>query len=195
MFKRMLSRSCGLTGPLRSTLTAGVVLFTMRAGSPAPHGPHGGLASGVCRGPVTLVARAPDPFAIPLTPTANGGGASGEARLSFAQSPFGLAVTADGRHRYRVRVATDGLRAAPDRSYVAWAVSPTLDELQKLGVLAADGAVNGEVTLNKFVVFVTSETSVEVERWSGPIVLRGISRSGRMHTMAGHGPFEGEPCL
>jgi hypothetical protein len=24
--------------------------------------------------------------------------------------------------------------------------------------------------------------------------MRGMSRSGRMHTLAGHGPFEAEPC-
>lgn len=30
--------------------------------------------------------------------------------------------------------------------------------------------------------------------WAGPVILRGMSRSGRMHTMAGHGPFEQERC-
>ena len=30
--------------------------------------------------------------------------------------------------------------------------------------------------------------------WTGPIVIRGMSRSGMMHTMAGHGPFEEENC-
>ena len=30
--------------------------------------------------------------------------------------------------------------------------------------------------------------------WTGPVVSRGMSRSGLMHTMAGHGPFETEPC-
>lgn len=32
------------------------------------------------------------------------------------------------------------------------------------------------------------------DMWSGPVVLRGMSRSGMMHTMAGHGPFEQENC-
>ena len=30
--------------------------------------------------------------------------------------------------------------------------------------------------------------------WSGPVVMRGMSRSGLMHTLAGHGPYEKEPC-
>jgi len=30
--------------------------------------------------------------------------------------------------------------------------------------------------------------------WTGPVVMRGMSRSGLMHTMAGHGAFEQENC-
>jgi hypothetical protein len=30
--------------------------------------------------------------------------------------------------------------------------------------------------------------------WKGPVVMRGMSRSGLMHTLAGHGPYEKEPC-
>jgi hypothetical protein len=45
-------------------------------------------------------------------------------------------------------------------------------------------------------VIITLEPSADDlgERWQGPVVLRGMSRSGMMHTMAGHGPFETEPC-
>ena len=32
------------------------------------------------------------------------------------------------------------------------------------------------------------------ERWSGPIVFRGMSRSGMMHTMVGHGALQKENC-
>ena len=55
--------------------------------------------------------------------------------------------------------------------------------------------IQGEAGWNKFLVVVSLEEEPEaVERWSGPIVLRGMSRSGMMHTMAGHGPFASEPC-
>ena len=30
--------------------------------------------------------------------------------------------------------------------------------------------------------------------WKGPILMQGISRSGMMHSAAGHGPFEVENC-
>ncbi len=32
------------------------------------------------------------------------------------------------------------------------------------------------------------------ETWSGPVALRGMSRSGMMHTMVGHGAFQQENC-
>jgi hypothetical protein len=64
----------------------------------------------------------------------------------------------------------------------------------KLGTLAEDGTLEGSISLNKFLVFLTAESAADVERWSGPVLLRGSSPSGRMHSMAGHGPFEGEPC-
>jgi hypothetical protein len=135
-----------------------------------------------------------DPFTIALVPTANADGASGEAKLTFAQSPFGIAVTPAGHHLYDITVATDGLRSTPGVTYVAWAVTPTLAQTAKLGPLDAEGETTAQVAFNKFLVFVTAETSPDVDRWTGPIVLRGISRSGRLHTMLGHGPFEGEPC-
>lgn len=143
---------------------------------------------------VTARRRIPDPFAIPMAPTANANGAAGSARLTFAMSPFGVSVTEEGHHRYRLHMRTSGLERAPGTAHVAWAVTPTLDEIRRLGALDDDGELVGEVALNKFLVFVTAEPRAEVERWSGPILLRGISRSGRMHTMLGHGPFEGEAC-
>jgi hypothetical protein len=30
--------------------------------------------------------------------------------------------------------------------------------------------------------------------WTGPIVFRGMSRSGMMHTMVGHGALQMENC-
>src|SRR5690606_28569277 len=77
---------------------------------------------------------------------------------------------------------------------VAWAATPELDRVQRLGRLDEAGRLDARITFNKFLVFVTEETDPDVERWRGRILLRGISPSGRMHTMAGHGPFSGESC-
>lgn len=135
----------------------------------------------------------PDPFEVVLVPTAHANGAGGRAALRFAPSPFGVSVSADGHHLYDIRLETTGLRAA-GRTLVVWAATPELDRVQKLGTLDDRGSLEGRLAFNKFLVFVTAEESADVETWAGPILLRGISPSGRMHTMAGHGPFQGEPC-
>ena len=135
----------------------------------------------------------PAPLAtIRLVPTARANGAAGTVELRFAASPFGVAVSPDGRLVYRAEVRTSGVPANGAR--VVWATSPDLAQVRKLGTLDDDGALTADVDLNKFLLFVTAEASAGVERWSGPILLRGISPSGRMHTMAGHGPFSSEPC-
>jgi hypothetical protein len=135
----------------------------------------------------------PDPFLIDLVPTAHANGARGAVAMRFAESPFGVSVTDDGRHVYHAEIRTSGLAAAGD-ALVVWAATPSLDEVKKLGTLSAAGTLAGTIAFNKFLVFVTAEASADVSRWAGPILLRGISPSGRMHTMAGHGPFQGESC-
>ena len=68
------------------------------------------------------------PYDIPLFNTPKAPDAKGTARLVFADSPFGVAVTADGRASYDVQIDASNL---PDPStlgafsaYVAWAVTP-----------------------------------------------------------------------
>jgi hypothetical protein len=141
----------------------------------------------------TRCARGPDPFLIQLVPTANANGATGTVTLRFADSPFGIAVTADGHHMYDADVRTKGL---PENAgvNVLWAATPSLDQVQRVGIVGPDGTLDGTVAFNKFLVFITAEPSPDVERWSGPILMRGLSASGRMHTMAGHGPFAQESC-
>lgn len=139
-------------------------------------------------------ASPPDPLFIRLVPTAHANGASGEVDLRFAQSPFGVTLTRDGKHDFALEMRVEGLDPPSGTVPVAWAASPDLGTVVRLGALAEDGTLNGRVALNKFLVFVTAETDPSVERWTGPVLLRGSSPSGRMHSMAGHGPFEGEPC-
>jgi hypothetical protein len=136
----------------------------------------------------------PDPMLIRLVPTANANGAAGEVRLHFAASPFGVSATRDGRHDFALDLKVEGLSAPAGTTVVVWAAAPDLGDVRRLGVLGADGTLESRISLNKFLVFLTAEADPGVERWTGPVLLRGSSPSGRMHSMAGHGPFEGEPC-
>ena len=86
------------------------------------------------------------------------------------------------------------MRRRRGASYVVWAAKPELDEFVQLGVLGPSGQLTGREAWNKFMVFVSEETDPGVERWEGRILLTGLSPSGRMHTMAGHGPFEDVNC-
>lgn len=151
--------------------------------------------SGPTPGPATdFPSCARPPEVVELRPTQNAPGGRGEMALSQPRSPFGIVVDPEGRQMYEIDVLVSRLRRDAGRHYVAWAATPELDEHLKLGVLDETGRVEGAVRWNKFLVFVTEETDPGAERWQGPVLLRGVSPSARMHTMAGHGPFEGLNC-
>ncbi|MQA89513.1 MAG: multicopper oxidase domain-containing protein [Gemmatimonas sp.] len=112
------------------------------------------------------------------------GVATGVAQLAPPASPFGAAVTIDGRHRYRT---TFLLRGLPDpatlgdySTYVAWAMPPTLAPVTRLGPVRNGRVETGEVALNKFYLLVSAEVSDSVSERRGPLVLRGLSASTRM---------------
>ncbi|MBO6574330.1 MAG: hypothetical protein JJ896_02855 [Rhodothermales bacterium] len=141
----------------------------------------------------------PPYYAIDLVTTKKVPGArlaTGTADVVFARSPFGIALTPEGEYIYELRIKVDKLRPARSGKYVAWVTTPSLDERRRLGALDENHQVTGRVDWNKFLVVVTLEED-EAEgaaTWEGPVVVRGMSRSGFMHTQAGHGPFETEPC-
>lgn len=134
------------------------------------------------------------PEVVPMRPTQNAPGGRADMILSQPQGPFGIIVDHEGRQLYEVDVRVSQLRRFDERHYVVWAATPELDQHQKLGLLDATGRIQGRIYWNKFLVFVTEEPDPSIERWEGPVLLRGISPSARMHTMAGHGPFEGMNC-
>ena len=187
-----------------------VVTVALRAVGPG-HAVSGGEASvggvgdgapvgGICLEAWPLVAppAAPptaDPRRVEMTATARAPGARGTMVLRMGASPYGVAVEPDGSYRLRVEVAVEGLRSRDGVHHVVWAATPELDRHVRLGTLGSDGRVAGVLAWNKFLVFVTAEASAEPESWSPEILLSALSPSGRMHTMAGHGPFSGEPCL
>jgi len=141
-------------------------------------------------------------YAIDLVPTKRvpgTGAATGTARVTFAPSPFGVAVGTGGAYAQSLDIRVQGLRPRASDTFVVWAATSDLEQVTRLGELdaAAQGQLHGRVEWNKFLVIITAEapSAVPADRWQGPIVMRGMSRSGMMHTMAGHGPFELESCL
>ncbi|QXD13953.1 hypothetical protein GQ464_010835 [Rhodocaloribacter litoris] len=160
--------------------------------------PVPGPTAGTAPAPCTPDPGPPEYYRIDLVSTKRLPGtraARGAGYVTFAKSPFGIAVTPEGHYVYDLRVAVERLPPSTQGVYVAWVATPALDVVERLGPLDANGTAKGRVHFNKFLVFITLEPSAEpAARWTGPVVLRGLSKSGFMHTMAGHGPFQQEPC-
>ncbi len=134
------------------------------------------------------------PEVVRLSGTQSAPGSRGSMVLTQPGSPFEITVDADGFQTFDIEIQVDQLRRRNGAVYVVWAAKPELDEYVQLGTLPEDNRLVGQVAWNQFLVFVSEEASADVERWQGPIVLTGLSPSGRLHTMAGHGPFEAMNC-
>lgn len=153
-------------------------------------------------GPIcVLPVDPPEYYAIELVPTRQvmgTGRSTGVANTTFGSSPFGVSLAPDGSYNLTLHVQVEGLPERSGSRFVAWATTPDIDEIVRIGTLDETGSVSGPVKWNKFLVVVTLEPEKEgssaMDQWTGPIVLRGMSRSGMMHTMAGHGPFEQQEC-
>lgn len=124
------------------------------------------------------------------------GAAVGVGNVMYQSTPFGVAIGPDGSYVYDIDVKIDRLAPARSGQYFAWVSTPDISKIKKLGPLDAHHGIRGTVDWNKFLVVISLEEEGPVThaKWKGPIVLRGLSRSGYMHTMAGHGPYESEPC-
>jgi hypothetical protein len=135
------------------------------------------------------------PYDIPLRPGPKVPGARGSARLLFADSPFGVAVTQDGRHSYDIRITASGL---PDpatlgafRAFVAWEVSTDLTEWHRLGAVGNGTTTVGGAEWNKFLLVITAEPDSAPLAHSGPTVLHGNSPSGWLQRFLSHPLFRG----
>lgn len=142
-------------------------------------------------GPVATATCEAAPRRVELDATGRAPGSSGWMDLRFGDAPHGVAVTEDGSYRYEISVRITSVPGKwSDSALVAWAATPNLDRHVRLGAFGEEGAVEGEVSWNKFLVFVTAESSADVETWQGPVLMKAISPSGNMHTMAGHGIYQ-----
>lgn len=112
--------------------------------------------------------------------------AAGTIALLPAPSPFGVAVRADGRPRYRLVGAISGLpdpRTLGGGGYVAWAYTLALDSAVKLGPVTNGRVDLGMVERSQFRVLVTAERSpAAVKERTGRLVLRGTSPGARLMT-------------
>ena len=137
-------------------------------------------------------------YGIDMVPTKRvpGTGAGvGIGVVTFSKSPYGVSVTPDGTYVVDVQLVLDRIKQPKRGVLTAWATKDDLSEVKRLGTLDASFRASGQVGWNKFLLVVTLEPSAEpTDIWSGPVVMRGMSRSGLMHTLAGHGPYEKEPC-
>ena len=171
--------------------------FTSSPGATSPTPEESGLSS-PCSAAIRDLIETSSYYEIALVTTkrvAGTGLAKGTARVNFAASPFGVSVSPKGSYIYDLELQIERLAPPKKGVLTTWVSTPELDQIKRLGTLDESFALSGRVEWNKFLVIITLEPSTEpTDTWQGPIILRGMSRSGLMHTMAGHGPFELEPC-
>lgn len=144
----------------------------------------------------TVVVALEGPFDIPLFNTPKAPTAQGHARLVFAQSPFGVAVTADGRASYDVEVDASGLpdpSAFDAKAYVAWAATTDLTAWYRLGTITNGKSTVGHAELNKFLLVITAEANPTGGTHAGATVLHGTSPSGWLQSFLSHPLFRGIP--
>jgi len=127
---------------------------------------------------------------MPLYSTSRAADATGRAVLARPPTPFGVAVTREGRQRYLIDLTIEGLPPPEDlgpyTTYVVWATTPELKPIFNLGIVGNGRFETGEVSLNKFLIFVSAEPGPGGTERKGPLVLRGRSASNRMEA---HGAF------
>ena len=119
-----------------------------------------------------------DLYCIALIPAPGVQGVSGRVELAFAPGPFTVSVTADGHSRFVPQITLVGLPAV--QHYVAWAATPQMDSLIKLGAVRNGATVMPPVDFDKFTVLITAERSARVRAPTGRVILRGQSPSTRL---------------
>jgi suppressor of ftsI len=127
--------------------------------------------------PPTPLGPSRDLYCIELVAAPGVRGVSGRVELASPPGPFTIDVTADGRSRFTPIAILSGL--PPARTYIAWAVSPQMDTLIKLGPVKNGSTTLRPIDLDKFVILISGERSVSVGAPHGRMILRGQSPSTR----------------
>src|SRR5467141_23650 len=154
-----------LRGVLLLALTAGISQAQIGAGRPCD--------------PPTPLGPSHDLYCVELVAAPGFRGVSGRVELASPPGPFTVAVTADGHSRFIPIVYLSGLPPSDGGTFIAWATTPQMDSLIKLGEVQ-----NGSVTLrlidfDKFNILISAERSAHVREPHGRIIVRGQSPSTR----------------
>jgi amidohydrolase family protein len=151
---------------LAPTIAAGAAAAQQRPCDPAALGPSRDL------------------YCIELVAAPGIAGASGMVELGHVPGPFTVAVTPDGRPRYRLSLSVSGLPAPQSlgdfRTYLAWVAPPAMHPVRRLGEVADGRTELGDVDLEKFVILLTAERDAQMREPAGRVVLRGQSPSTRL---------------
>src|SRR4029453_18540221 len=125
-----------------------------------------------------------DLYCIKLLPAEGIDAAPGTARILAPSSPFGVAVAPAGEPAYDVLFDVQGLPSpstlGPYRAYVAWATTPQMHPLVKLGEIGNGRVTLGRIRFDRTLILITAETSAAVTDRTGRLVLRGTSAAVRM---------------
>ena len=124
-----------------------------------------------------------DLYCIELVPAPGIAGASGRVELAQPPGPFTVSVAPDGRPRYQLILSAEGLPPPGSlgaRVLVAWVTSPSMESVQRMGVVRNGRTTLGTVELEKFVVLITAESRAEVVQPGKHLVLRGQSPATRL---------------
>jgi len=137
------------------------------------------------------------PLDIPLRNTDTAPTAKGSARLVFARSPFGVAVTATGVASYDIRLNLAGLpepaSLGPYQAYVVWVATTNLSQWHRLGTVSNGTTTVGRAELNKFLLVISAEADSMAAKKTGPTILHGPSPSTWLQSFLSHPLFRGIP--
>jgi suppressor of ftsI len=134
--------------------------------------------------PPTPLGPSRDLYCMELVPAPGVTGVTGRVELGHIPGPFTIAVSPDGRLRYRPIISIAGLPPVESlgqfRAYVTWVAPPTMYPVMKLGEVKNGTTTLPDVGLEKFTILVSAERSRLVKEPAGRVVLRGQSPSTRL---------------
>ena len=134
--------------------------------------------------PPGALAPSADLYCLRLVASPGIEGAIGSVELRRRPGPFSVSVSDGGHHVYELGFLLKGL---PDpaslgdyTTFVAWAATPLLYPIVKLGEVQNGSFDLGPIAFDKFLILVSAERSADGEERTGRLVLRGQSPSTRM---------------
>ena len=140
--------------------------------------------SSLCAGDEPPLGASRDLYCIELVPAVGIRSASGRVELGRTPGPFTVDVTVDGHLRYTPVLSLSGLARPASHggylAYVAWVAPPTMEHVQRLGVVTNGRTVLPRIALDKFVILISAEASASATEMNGRLILRGMSPSTRL---------------